>query len=61
MRNGSEGIPEERVKVLLNVLSIFQTGRTTGCDLKVLGGVGQAAIFGVSSKLYNWFESSVNI
>lgn len=45
---------EEQVETLLNVLSIFQTGRTTGCDLKVLGGVGQAAIFTGSSKLSNW-------
>lgn len=45
---------EKQVEILLNILSIFQTGRTTGCDLKILGGVGQAAIFTGSSKLSNW-------
>lgn len=48
---------EEQVEVLLNILSVFQTGRTTGCDLKALGGVGQAAIFTTSSKLSNWKKS----
>ena len=45
---------EEQVEVLLNILSIFQTGRTTGCDLKALGGAEQAAIFTTNSKLSNW-------
>ena len=48
---------EEQVEVLLNILSVFQTGRTTGCDLKALGGVGQAAIFTTNSKLSNWKKS----
>ena len=48
---------EKQVEILLNILSIFQTGRTTGCDLKILGGVGQAAIFTGSSKLSNWTKS----
>lgn len=48
---------EQQVETLLNVLSIFKTGRTTGCDLKALGGAGQAGIFTESSKLSNWKKS----
>lgn len=61
LRNGEDQFEkltlEEQVEVLLNILSVFQTGRTTGCDLKALGGVGQAAIFTTSSKLSNWKKS----
>ena len=52
---------EEQVETLLNILSIFRTGRTTGCDLKALGGVGQAAIFTGSSKLSNWKKSYTDV
>ena len=45
---------ETQVEVLLNILSVFQTGRTTGCDLKEIGGAGHAAVFTISSKLSNW-------
>ncbi len=48
---------EQQVETLLNVLSIFKTGRTTGCDLKALGGAGQAGIFTENSKLSNWKKS----
>lgn len=48
---------EQQVETLLNVLFIFKTGRTTGCDLKALGGAGQAGIFTESSKLSNWKKS----
>lgn len=48
---------EQQVETLLNLLSIFKTGRTTGCDLKLLGGAGQAGIFTESSKLSNWKKS----
>ena len=48
---------EQQVDTLLNVLSIFKTGRTTGCDLKALGGAGQAGIFTENSKLSNWKKS----
>lgn len=45
---------EQQVETLLNVLSVFKTGRTTGSDLKALGGAGQAGIFTENSKLSNW-------
>ena len=48
---------EQQVETLLNLLSIFKTGRTTGCDLKSLGGVGQAGIFTENSKISNWKKS----
>ena len=48
---------EQQIETLLNLLSIFKTGRTTGCDLKSLGGVGQAGIFTKDSKLSNWKKS----
>lgn len=48
---------EQQVETLLSVLFIFKTGRTTGCDLKALGGAGQAGIFTESSKLSNWKKS----
>lgn len=48
---------EEQSVVLLNVLSVFKTGRTTGCDLKLVGGGGQVAVFLNSSKLSNWKKS----
>ena len=48
---------EEQVEILLNILSIFQTGRTTGCDLTSIGGVKGAAILTGSTKLSNWKKS----
>lgn len=61
LKNGEEQFEklslEDQTEILLNILSIFQTGRTTGCDLKLLGGARQAAIFTTSSKLSNWKKS----
>lgn len=48
---------EEQAEALLNILSIFTTGRTPGCNLKLIGGAGKAAVFTNSSKLSNWKKS----
>lgn len=48
---------EQQVDTLLNVISIFKTGRTTGCDLKVFGGSLNSGIFTEDSKISNWKKS----
>ena len=48
---------EQQVETLLNILSIFKTGRTTGCDLQALGGKPNIGIFTENSKLSNWKKS----
>lgn len=51
---------EEQCNVLINMLSIFNTSRATGCDLSAIKGSKQAAVYTLSSKLSNWnknFES----
>ena len=48
---------EDQVEVLLNILSIFRTGRTPGCDLRAIGGVGKAAVVTNNSKFSNWKKS----
>ncbi len=45
---------EEQVIVLINVLSIFKTGRAGGCDLREIGGKENSAKLTMSSKLSNW-------
>ncbi len=50
--NFSEMKIEKQVEVLLNVFSIFKSGRTTPCDLKVLG-IGTAKCQ-YSSNISNW-------
>ncbi len=42
---------EEQVKVLMNIINIFKTGRTTGCDLKSIGGSGQSGVITANSKI----------
>lgn len=48
---------EEQVATLLSILSIFKTGRTIGCDLKVINGGGKVAALKNSTKLSNWKKS----
>lgn len=45
---------EEQVILLMNVLSIFQTGRTGGCDLREIGEKKESAVLTLSTKLSNW-------
>lgn len=52
---------EDQVRVLLNLLYVFRTGRTSGCDLKLIGGAGNAAVFTASSKLSNWSKTYRNV
>jgi CRISPR-associated endonuclease Csn1 len=41
---------EDQVKALLNILCIFATGRTTGCDLRSIGGVQNAAMVPMAAR-----------
>lgn len=41
---------QEQVSTLLNVLDLFTTGRTTGCDLRNVGGVEHAAAVPMAAK-----------
>ncbi len=43
--------PEEQVQTLLNILSIFKTCRSSGCDLKSINGSAQAARIMISADL----------
>lgn len=45
---------EDQVKCLLNILFIFKTGRTVGCDLSLIGASKQSAVSTVSSSISNW-------
>lgn len=48
-----------QAKVLLNIIMIFQTGRSSGCDLSAIGGVKSAAFYRISSKLSNWVKQNI--
>ena len=48
---------EEQVEALLNILSVFQTGRTTGCDLRLIGGGATVGRMYNNAKLSNWKKS----
>lgn len=48
---------EEQVETLLNILSIFKEGRTSGCDISSLGGKSHIALFREGSKLSNWMKN----
>lgn len=45
---------EEQSLVLLQILGIFKTGRSSGCDLSKIGGSSNAAVYMHSSKVSNW-------
>lgn len=45
---------EEQCTVLMNLLSVFKTGRGQGCDLELIGGKKKSAVFTLSSKISNW-------
>ncbi len=42
---------EQQVEILMNILSIFKTGRSGGCDLRAIGGKENAAILQLTSKI----------
>ena len=48
---------EEQCVCLLNLISLFKTGRASGCDLSKIGGKSSAGIVLLSSKLTNWVKS----
>ena len=45
---------EAQCKVLNNIIFVFKTGRSVGCDLKEIGGSKNSAEYKVSSKVSNW-------
>lgn len=45
---------EEQVSMLLKIVSLIKTGRSGGCDLRLIGGVGQAGTLVLSSSISNW-------
>lgn len=51
---------EEQVKVLANIIKVFKTGRTIGCDLQKIGGSKAGAVITLNSKItgtkYNCIE-----
>ncbi len=48
---------QEQCTVLLNILSVFKTGRTGGCDLELIG-VKAKCTYKMSSKISNWAKSN---
>ncbi len=51
----------EQVSALLAILSVFQTGRSSACDLSIIGGDKSAALYRLSSKLSNWQKSAKDV
>lgn len=48
---------EEQCTVLFNIISLFKTGRGSGCDLTLIGGKKQAAVYNIGSKVSNWVKT----
>lgn len=48
---------EEQCVCINSLISIFKTGRSSGCDLTLIGGKKQAAVCTVSSKVSNWTKN----
>ena len=42
-----------QVKALTNMISVFKTGRSGGCDLTLIGGANNAVILRINSVLTN--------
>lgn len=45
---------EEQCLCINSLINVFKTGRSSGCDLTLIGGKKQAAVCTVSSKVSNW-------
>lgn len=43
----------DQVKALVNMISIFKTGRSSGCDLLLLGGAKNSSVLRINSTLTN--------
>ncbi len=52
---------EEQVQTILDIVNLFATGRTTGCNLKKLDGSGQAGVITMSSKISNIIKDRKNV
>lgn len=51
----------EQVAALLAIISVFQTGRSSACDLSLIGGDKSAALYRLSSKLSNWKKTATDV
>ena len=49
----------EQTVALLAILTVFQAGRSSACDLSMIGGDKSAALYWLSAKLSNW-QKTVN-
>lgn len=52
---------EDQVKALINIVNGFRTGRTTGCNLKIIGGSVNCAVITMNSEITNTKFSSIEI
>lgn len=52
---------EEQVNVLLNIVKVFKTGRTTGCNLKVIGGKAKGSVLTINSKVSSIKHQTLNV
>ena len=51
----------EQTAALLAILSVFQTGRSSACDLSIIGGDKAAALYRLSAKLSNWEKTANDV
>ena len=52
---------EEQVKILANIIKVFKTGRTTGCDLQKIGGSKAGAVITLNAKISDAKYSKIEI
>ncbi len=52
---------EEQVKIILNIVSVFKTGRSSGCDLKAVGCSSQSGVITINSCISNLKFEDVRI
>lgn len=52
---------EEQCRVLMNIISLFKSGRTTGCNLKMIDGSGQGGVITLNACLSKTKYKSIKI
>lgn len=57
----NEASIEEQVKCLLQIVALYKTGRSRGCNLKCIGGAEQSGVVTLNLNLSNWRKNYTDI
>lgn len=57
----NEASLEEQIKCLLQIVALYKTGRSGGCNLKCIGGAEQSGVVTLNFNLSNWKKNFTDV